>query len=48
MEHCLVLHKSAFHDALALRYGWPLGRVPSHYACGTHFSVDHALSSGRP
>jgi len=23
---------------------WPLGRVPSHCAYGTHFSVDHALS----
>jgi len=44
IEHGFVLHKSAFHDALALRYGWPLGRVPSHCACGTRFSVDHALS----
>jgi len=44
MERGFVLHKSAFHDALALRYSWPLGRVPLHCACGTHFSVDHALS----
>jgi len=44
MEHGFVLHKSAFHDALALHYGWPLDQVPSHCACGTHFSVDYALS----
>ena len=43
-EHGFVLHKSAFHDALALFYGWPLSRTPSHCACGTSFTVDHALS----
>ena len=38
------LHKAVFHDAVALRYGWPLQRTPSHCACGAAFSVDHALS----
>ena len=43
-EDGFVLHKSAFHDALVLRYGWSLSRTPSHCACGTSFIVDHALS----
>jgi len=34
----------AFRNALALRYGWPLYRTSSHCACGSTFSVDHALS----
>ena len=38
------LHKAAFHDAVALRYGWPLQRTPSHCACGAAFPVDHTLS----
>ena len=42
----MVLHwiKSAFQDALALRYGWLPLRAPTHCACGTSFSVEHALS----
>ena len=43
-EYGFTLHKAAFHDAIALRYGWPLHRTPFHCACGTVFSVDHALS----
>ena len=43
-EYDFVLHNSAFHDTLALRYGWPLSRAPSHCACRTSFTVDHALS----
>ena len=43
-EYGFSLHKAAFHDAVALRYGWPLQRTPSHCACGAAFSVDHALS----
>ena len=44
MDMGFCFHKSAFRDALALRYGWPPLLTPSHCACGTHFSVDHALS----
>ena len=44
MEYGFTLHKAAFHDAIALRYGWPLRRTPSHCACSAAFSVDHALS----
>ena len=38
------LHKGAFRDALALRYSWPLHNTPSTCACGSHFTVEHALS----
>ena len=34
-EHGFALHKSAFHDAVALRYGWSPQRTPAHCACGT-------------
>ena len=46
-EFDFCLHKGAFSDALALRYGWPLSRTPSHCACGKFFSVEHALSCPR-
>ena len=43
-EHGFTLHKSAFHDALALRYGWIPAHLPSRCACGNNFNVEHALS----
>ena len=43
-EYKFCLHKRALHDALALRYGWPLSNIPSHCACGALFSVEHELS----
>ena len=43
-EHGFALHKSAFQDVLALRYGWPLLRTPALCACGSSFSVEHVLS----
>ena len=42
-EHGFSLHKGEFHDALCLRYGWPLRYTPSTCACGAQFSPDHAL-----
>ena len=43
-SHGFALHKSAFKNALALRYGWPLQNTPSHCACDkAASSVDHAL-----
>jgi len=43
-EHRFTPHKSAFRDALCLRYGW----LPSHTSvncdCGLQSSVKHALS----
>ena len=46
-EYGFALHNATFHDAIALRYGWPLYRNPAHCACGTVFSVDHALLTQR-
>jgi len=43
-EHKFALHKSAFLDTLALRYGWLPLRAPSLFACGSSFSVEHTLS----
>ena len=31
-------------DAIRMRYRWPLKCIPTTYACGERFSVDHALS----
>ena len=57
MAHCslffllpitaLPLHKSAFHDALALRYGWTPSKLPSKCDCDNSFTVEHALSCAR-
>jgi len=43
-EHGFALRKSAFQDALALRYGWTPLCSPSLCACGVTFSVEHVLS----
>ena len=42
-EHGFALHKSAFRDALCLRYGWQPSHLPSHCICGKSFTVEHAL-----
>ena len=42
-EQGFYLHKQKFQDALRLRYGWELARVPSHCVCGASFGVDHAM-----
>ena len=38
------LHKTAFSDAIAQRYGWQPSRCPSSCACCSNFSIEHALS----
>ena len=43
-EHGFALHKSAFRDAMALRYGWDPQDLPSRCACGEVFNTCHALS----
>ena len=43
-EHGFSLHKAAFHDAVALRYGWDPARLPQHCSCGTRFSIDLLFS----
>ncbi len=46
-EHGFTLPKSAFHDALALRYGWAPACLPTNCSCGNNFSVEHALSCAK-
>ena len=46
-EHSFSLHKGAFSDALALRYGWTPSRSPINCECGSSFSVEHALSCNK-
>ena len=43
-EHRFALHKQAFRDALALRYGWQPSQLPTYCSCSQPFSVQHALS----
>ena len=47
VEHGFTLHKGAFRDALALRYGWTPSEMPSMCTCGSKFSVEHALSCAK-
>ena len=42
-DHGTVLHKGEFTDALCIRYGWPLPRLPTNCKCGAAFDVQHAL-----
>ena len=46
-EHGFTLHKGAFRDALALRYGWTPADMPSKCACGNNFSMEHAMSCAK-
>ena len=43
-DHGFALHKSAFRDALSLRYDWSFQNSPSHCSCSQPFSVEHALT----
>ena len=38
-----VLHKGAFCDAVALRYGWQPKSIPTHCLCGHSFTVERAF-----
>ena len=46
-EHGFSLHKAAFHDAMALRYGWSPSNLPPKCDCGSNFTVEHALSCAK-
>ncbi|XP_064397778.1 uncharacterized protein LOC135344497 [Halichondria panicea] len=46
-EHGFTLHKGAFQDALALRYGWNPTNTPTNCDCGKAFSTEHALSCAK-
>ena len=43
-EFGFALHKGAFRDSLALRYGWPPLRAPTACACGRNFNMEYILS----
>ena len=43
-EHGFSLHTTAFHDAIALRYGWNPIQLPDYCPCGAKFSTEHAFS----
>ena len=47
VEHGFALHKGAFQDALALRYGWTPADMPLKCECGKNSSVEHAMSCAR-
>ena len=42
-EFGFTLHKGAFRDTLAVRYGWCPSLVPTQCVCGQSFSVSHAI-----
>ena len=46
-EHCFYLHKTAFRDAICLRFGWKPDRLPEKCVCGSSFTVEHALTCNR-
>ena len=46
-EFGFSLHRRAFLDSLALRYGWSLSNTPLSCVCGNSFSISHALSCPR-
>ena len=46
-EHGFALHKGAFRDAIALRYGWEPTNLPSHCACGEPFDSCHCLTCSK-
>lgn len=39
-----TLNKQEFVDAIHMRYGWNMKRLPAKCACTANFSIDHALS----
>ena len=46
-EHGFYLHKTAFRDAICLRFGWRPDRLPEKCICGSSFTVKHALTCNR-
>ena len=46
-EHGFALHKDAFRDIPALRYGWQPSHLPTNCVCGASLTIEHALSYTR-
>ena len=47
LDHGFTLHKLAFHDAMALWYGWTPPKLPYKCDCGNGMTVEHALSCAK-
>ena len=45
-KYDFFLDKQSFRDAVSLRYGFRLSKLPTTCVCGANFSVGHALSCG--
>ena len=43
-ERGFHLNKQEFWDAIRLRFGWPITRLPSKCPCGAAFDISHSLS----
>jgi hypothetical protein len=43
-RHGFMLSKQEFCDALYIRYGFQMRRLPASCVCGAHFSVEHAMT----
>lgn len=43
-EEHFVLNKQEFFDAIYMRYGWQMKRLPLKCACQANFTIEHALS----
>ena len=43
-ENGFTLHKGAFRNAIAPRYGWLPSNLSSTCTCGKSFTVEHAFS----
>ena len=46
-EHDFYLNKQKFWDMIALRYGFPLSRLPTKCVCDASFTIEHALTCKR-
>ena len=42
-EEGYILNKQSFWNLLSIRYGWRLKRMPSQWACGNTFNLQHAF-----
>lgn len=40
----VYLHKTAFHEAICLRFEWMPDPLPEKYVCGSSFTVEHAMT----
>ena len=43
-EFGFLLHKGAFRDAIALRYGWHISNMPKECVCGKKLTVEHVFT----